>query len=1285
MPYRQWHSGVDTDGRGGTIPGHGGTDPELIKTRDEFGAALTELRERASLTIDALARRAGLSPATAHDYVTGKHLPGPAQAAKFRGLLEACGVTGPAALDAWLAALSRVRADSDGRHGRRVPDIVPYLGLRPFDGTDAALFFGREKFLGVVLDRLTALRDSGGTARVLFLVGASGSGKSSLLRAGVQPAVHSGALNDGGETWSVVTMLPGKDPVEALRGAVDGVAVPRVLIIDQFEELYILAGVERAAAFVTALAALGTGTLVLAGLRADYFTHAAADPALIESLQHWQLVVPPLTEEELRSAVVRPAAAVGVTVDDALVEVVLAEIRTGARGHPNTLQNALPLLSHALLAAWERRQRRRLTLDGYRAGGGLNGAVQQSAEQAFADLDPDEQTLARRIFLRLITVDDDHLATKRRVARADLPSGGQATDPVLERFVARRLITLDGQDVEISHDALLTAWPRLTEWVAADHDGLRLHRRLTAAAESWRAGGDDRHLLLRGNLLAAVEDWAADPDHTASMNAVERDFLRHSTDNWNTEQVATRRRIRVLRQLVAALAVLVVLTGSSAGYAWRARNVAATQRTAADQARYEALSRQVAIESARARSGDPALAEQLALAAYRISPTVDARSALLDATANGIVHRLAGASGPTMLRINPAGTVVAVSDAGDGSVDLRAYAAGRPGAPLGAIPAADPGKMVYALAFSPDGTTLAIGGEGGHVRLIDVRDPAHPVPLADAPGSFGTAVESLAFAPDGHRLVAGGGGTPPIGAWAATGDGWHTPAAVPVTGSDQVVQAVAYSPDGRTLVAGDAAGALRFWAADRLDGPPATTQISPTQINAVAWSPDGGTVLAGARDGSATLVDAATHTVRAKLDTEFTSWVNAAAYAPGGDLITVGGSNNRLVVFDAHSMVRLATIASAAQITSIAYSPDSTTVHAAAADGSVHSFPAVPRTLASAAGPLYSIAVGQNGRTLAVASTGPAGRVMLWPLDGPPPVRMTVPPLPAWFGVAAGSVAFAPSGPAFAAGNRDGAVLLDVGGHPTLLAGAAKLIESVQFSPDGRLVAASSDDGQVHLWDVTDPAAPETLPALDSGGQATSVAFSPDGRSLAAASVDHTVHRWDLRDPHTPRVLPPLTGFGNYAWSVAFSADSRTVAAGGADDTIRLWDVSDPAQPRPIGAPLTGPTHYVYGLAFSPDGHVLAAAGGDGAVWTWRLMPSEPPQLTTALQAANPDGKTYAIAFTPDGRSLIAAGSAGTITFWPTDEQQVAADLCATAGDPLTAQEWAQYVPGIPYRRTCPR
>jgi transcriptional regulator with XRE-family HTH domain len=391
-------------------------DPGRVTTQQEFGRELTRARTRAQLTVRQVAKASGLPPSTAGDYFAGRHLPPTRQPDLLLRVLAACGVTDPAEVERWQQALRRVHRPP-GRRPARMP--VPYLGLASFGPADAGWFFGREELT------LHLVRLAGGTAAAglpLAVVGPSGSGKSSLLRAGLYPRLRAGApaRPDG---RPVVLLTPGLAPVRALaqglatlalpgthpavspescedwlRGAPRDCAhllrvtgnCPPAIIADQFEELFApwVSEPERRC-YLGALQALSEVTLVVFGLRADFYGHALRYPELARSLQDRQIVVGPMTARQLRRAILEPAAKAGLDVEDGLAEVVLRDLRppwdgpAPGAGHE---VGALPLLSHALLATWQRRMEGRLTIAGYQASGGFSGAVAQSAEAVYGRL-----------------------------------------------------------------------------------------------------------------------------------------------------------------------------------------------------------------------------------------------------------------------------------------------------------------------------------------------------------------------------------------------------------------------------------------------------------------------------------------------------------------------------------------------------------------------------------------------------------------------------------------------------------------------------------------------------------------------------------------------------------------------------------------------------------------------------------------------------------------------------------------------------------------------------------
>ena len=469
--------------------------------------------------------------------------------------------------------------------------------------------------------------------------------------------------------------------------------------------------------------------------------------------------------------------------------------------------------------------------------------------------------------------------------------------------------------------------------------------------------------------------------------------------------------------------------------------------------------------------------------------------------------------------------------------------------------------------------------------------------------------------------------------------------------------------------------------------------LGSSAVDTLAYDPDRPEVVAGSKDDAAVVIDLSTPArprLARTLDTTLTSWADTAAFSRDGTHAVIGGADGQIDVYETRTWSRTEAVTHSSQVTAGTFSPDGLTVITAEADGVVRSWPLTPTGIAVGASPIFSLAYDRAGSTLAVSSTGHRGAVTLFSLDrgSGQTSGARVLSAPAAFGHPDGTVAMTPDASLLATANALGSVLLARGGSsgeltpvaPPLAAGS-QTIEVVAFSPDGRTLAAGSDDGFVHLWDVSDPGHPQTLPPLDAHGETVSVAFSPNGRYLAATSVDHHVHLWRISGDRAFTALPALAAFANYAWSVSFSPDSTRLAAGGADNTIRLWSLAGPDIHELTTRPMIGPTHYVFGVAFSPDGQTLAAAGGDGTVWTYSLTDPAAPQTLTTLRAT---GKSaYAVAFSPDGSTLAAAGGSGTVTFWPSTVAAAAQAVCTAGGTQLSAAEWAQYVPGAPYRRTC--
>jgi WD40 repeat protein/transcriptional regulator with XRE-family HTH domain len=1279
-----------------------GPDPKDIATRRDFAEALTRLRDLARLTVRDVARRTGLPDASVGDYFSGRHLP-PLKPARLPAVLRACGVTEQEAIADWLEALRRVRPTP----GRRPAEArAPYRGLASFEPEDAEWFFGREQLTRALVDRLLERRE---TEDVIAVIGPSGSGKSSLLRAGLIPA-----LSGDDPPWPSLLLRPGVDPVGELAGRLAGLAGRTdeavaemrkdpayaavlvrealsdsaggrlVVVVDQFEEVFTDggAGSERTA-FLDALKAIaGSSGLVVIGLRADFYARALRDGDLARILQTSQVVVGPMSEPELRQAIVAPARKAGLVLEDGLADLLLSDLRASAHDHdPEAAYDAgaLPLLSHALLATWERRHRHRLTIADYRESGGIGGAVTRTAEEAYAGLSSGQQTIARQIFLRLVHIGDDTGDTRRRVRLAELPPGAEVIE-VLDHFIDHRLITVATDEFDIVHEALLVAWPRLRSWLDADRDGLRTHRELAFAAKVWRDSGRDPSTLLRAARLTEAAEWAEDPRHAADLNTLEREFLAAAVEHRRMELRATRRRSRRRRQLMAALVALSLVTTAMTIIAFR-------QRAQADRQRDVAISRRVAIEAGKLRAKDVDLAGQLALAAYRVAPTQEARSSLLESYGEPAVTRVLASSGVLQaVAFTPGGRQMATGGT-DQTVRLWNVAGRRGPTPAGR-PLAGRRETVFSVAFSPDGRLLASGSGGGAVYVWPLRggSVSGGGPLT---GPRDT-VYSVVFSPDGRTLAAGGADQS-VHLWDVTG-GRPTPLPRTLPGSAGAVQSVAFSPDGRTLATGSAGGSVRLWnLADRTHPRPLGDPLSGPgkTVFSVAFSPDGRTLAAGGADDAVRLWDLPGRRPLGKPLTGPKGWVNSVAFAPDGRTVAAASSDGRLWTWDRTTRVATGSLPHPGPVTSVVFlSADS--LATAAADGTARIW-RLPGPMAKEEnGDIFSTSVSAHGHVLATASSVDTAR--LWNLADP---RRPVPlgqviHNPVGAERASGASALGPDARTLAVGGVAGGLRLWDVSHPdrpaplARLTGSGAVIQGIAFRPDGRVLAVSSNDKTVWLWDVSDPRHPVRAAAPLSGpsNYAYSPAFSPDGRTLAAGSADFHVYLWDVTDPrHAVPLGRPLAAHTNYVFATAFSPAGRTMATAGADNRVLLWDITDRRRPRRLSAPLTGPENYVWSLAYDGTGRLLAATAGDGTAWLWNVAdPRHPVHLATISGSAD---ALYSDAFDTGRPLLVTTGVGGTVRLWDTDAEQIAARLCSMAGAPITRAEWTRYLPDHPYHPPC--
>ncbi|MFE1308226.1 AAA family ATPase [Streptomyces sp. NPDC058755] len=1242
--------------------------------------------------------------------------------------------------------------------------VCPYRGLAPYRQEDARWFFGRERSTKTLVAQLRAAERSGG---LIMLVGASGAGKSSLLNAGLVPAVESGALgDDGGRPGAVLQFVPGADPLgeltrripelaslaakarqaeedaaknpaapgsdaphfaEAVREAVmawahretasnasnapdtsdetasgdastatsaaastappsDASPATRpVIIVDQFEETFTLCPDEpdrrtflqflHAACTPPADSPGPAPVVVVLGIRADFYEQCLVYPELADALQHRHMVLGPLTTAELREAVTGPAKAVGLELEPGLAELIVREVSAdGPRGAHDA--GVLPLLSHALLATWQRRKSGRLTLAGYRAAGGIQGAVAATAERAWSSLDPAARTAARLLLLRLVRLGEDTQATRRRGTRRQLAQ--EAADPgkteeSLEALVRARLVTLDAETVEITHEALLHAWPRLRHWIDEDRSDHLVRQRLEEDGHTWEDSGRDSSLLYRGSRLEQARGWAKSAGDT---------YLTRSAVQFLAASVRLRRRtVLISRGAVAALVVLAVLAAGSAVVAWQQRD--------------DAVFEQVLAEADRVQHTDPSLAAQLDLVAHRLRPGDEGTYSRLISIVNApLATPLLGHTGAVYLTsFSPDGKTLATASY-DRTVRLWNVADRSHPKALGK-PLTGHTSWVSSAVFSPDGHTLASAGDDGTIRLWDVRDPAHPVPLGrPLTGHTGT-IYLVAFSPDGHTLASASEDRT-VHLWNVA-DPSRPRQLRTLGGHTAAVRCVAFSPDGRTLAAGGDDDTIRLWNTADPGHPKALPTVLSGHtdiVHSVAFSPDGRTLASGSADDTIRLWNVSDPAHAAPIGSPLTGHTGpiwSVAFSPDGGRLAAASADSTASLWNvgdpaSPSQVGASLVGSSGEMFALGFSPDGRTLATGSGDSKIRLWSVPTRDMTGRSG-----AFRPDGKVLATAARD--GRVRLWNVAAPDrPVALGKP----FMGADGGhrSMMFSPDGRTLAVLNGTGTLYLwnvtdparpVPAGQPIALRTRFAGFHTVAYSPDGHTLATAYQDRTIQLWNVTDPSrtVPLGKPLTGHRGYVNALAFSQDGHTLASGSADLTIRLWNVTDPgHVTRIGHPLTGHSGPVNALAYSPDGRTLVSGSDDDTVRLWNVTDPRAATALGSPLTGHTEAVTSLTFTADGRTLASGGDDNTVRLWNV--TRPSSATPIGQSMSPYAKTGNwLSFSPDSHVLGVSSGADTIRLWRLDADAAIAHICTVTRDVLTPQRWHEYLPRLSYDPPC--
>ncbi|MCL1463820.1 WD40 repeat domain-containing protein [Argonema galeatum A003/A1] len=1124
-----------------------------------------------------------------------------------------------------------------------------------FQEEDEKFFFGRETFV----DGLVRVVQQ---QPLVAVIGSSGSGKSSVVLAGLIPK-----LREAG-SWLIESFRPNKQPFYELAAALISQLEPELgktdknikakelaasirqhgftadvsailkdkpgkrllLVIDQFEELYTGCTDTEQQQFVDALLAAVESaspavTLVLT-LRADFYSYVVNYPPFTEALNKYPAKnITLMKAEEMQAAIERPAEKMGVKLQEKLTQRILDDVKQ----EPGNL----PLLEFALTQLWEKQSQGLLTHQAYSEIGGVAKALSNHAEAVYGKLSEQEQKQAQRIFLQLVRPGEGTEDTRRVATRGEV---GEECWELIRRtdglagvrlVVTGRNEATEEKTVEVVHEALIREWGQLQEWIENDRAFLTWRHQLRTQMATWNSEGQDEEALLPGKPLVIAEDWLK--KRTSDL-INEREYIEQSLNLRQQEQEKQKRSRQTTISVLTVFSALALFLAGFAGVQWR--------QTQFQKQQLEISQGELRINYSNALFNEEGQQFDALIEALRGAKLLRSKANLpieaVTALRQGIYrvqerNRLEGHSNwINSVTFSPDGKTLA-SGSRDTTIKLWDVKTGK------LIRTIEHSGSIVSLSFSPDGKTLASGGGDNTIKLWNVNT-GQEIKTLTKQGKYGF---SISFSPDGKTL-ASGSEEKTIKIWdVKTGKEIIT-----LNGHKADINSVSFSRDGKILASGSTDKSIKLW--DVKTGKEIKTLNGHSdRVRSVSFSPDGKTLASGSDDNTIKIWNVATGK-EIKTLSGHNAFIYSVSFSPDGKTLASGSDDNTMKLWNVATGEETINFNEHKDsISSVSFSPDGKTLASGSFDKTIKIWNVSigeEKSLKGHKDSIFSVSFSPDGKTL--ASGGFDNTIKLWNVDTGKAKTLK------GHKDAIQSLSFSPDGKTLASGSRDKTIKLwnvATGKVKKTLNGHSNTVYSVSFSHDGKTLASGSADKTIKLWDVAKGKEIKTLNGHSD--EVNSVSFSHDGKTLASGSDDKTIKLWDVAKG---KEIKTLNGHDSLVYSVSFSPDGKTLASGSDDKTIKLWNIDTGEKIRT----LNGHSDSVRSVSFSPDGKTLASGSDDKTIQLWDVDTGK--KITIDRDSDGHSEAVNSVSFSADGKTLASGSGDTTVILWNLDFDDLLVRSC---------------------------